>query len=189
MPKGMGRRIGRTGTAAIAGGMVLLALAAVSPARAQLATPARDIPQSIRLEHAEVLERVTTLSRRRGPVGVEARKLLALMKTHFQHEQEFIMPPLVLLQALSHGKVTPDMKWAIVMADRVKAEREKIFEEHTQITEGLNLLLAAAERAHDATAAEFARSSVADALADMELMEPMAIVIGEYLRSKLPAGQ
>lgn len=188
----MAGRIGRTRTATIAGGMVLLALTAVAsgpPAWAQPADPAHEIPQAIRLEHVEVLARLTVFSRRRGPVGAEARKLLGLMKTHFQREEDFIMPPLTLLHALSRGQVTPDMKWAIAMADRVKAEREKIFEEHTRITEGQSLLLAAAERAHDAEVAEFARSAAADALADMELMEPMTVLIGDYLRSKLPAGQ
>jgi hypothetical protein len=51
----------------------------------------------------------------------------------------------------------------------------------------MNALLQAADRAHNAAAAEFARGAVADSLQDMELQEPMTIVIGDYLRSKLPA--
>jgi hypothetical protein len=188
----MPKKTGRTGTATIAGGMMLLALAAVipgPPAHAQPAAPAHGIPQAIRLEHVEVLARLAAFSHRRGPVGAEARKLLALMKIHFQREEEFIMPPLTLLHSLSRGEVTPDMKWALAMADRVKTEREQIFEEHTRITEGQSLLLAAAERAHDKEVVDFARGAAADALADMELMEPMNVVIGDYLRSKLPPGQ
>jgi hypothetical protein len=40
---------------------------------------------------------------------------------------ELILPPLTLVQLLSEGKVTPDMKWAIAMADRVKAEKRSPF--------------------------------------------------------------
>jgi len=184
--------MGRTRTATIAGGLALLALTAVisgPQARAQPAAPAHPIPQAIRLEHVEVLARLTAFSHRRGAVGAEARKLLEMMKVHFRREEDFIMPPLTLLQSLSHGQVTPDMKWAVAMADRVKAERELIFEEHTRITEGQSLLLAAAERAHDKEVAEFARGAAADALADMELMEPMNVVIGDYLRLKLAPAQ
>jgi hypothetical protein len=191
-PKEMGRKTGRAGPATIVGGMMLLALTSIGaaqPALAQPATPAHGIPQAIRLEHVEVLARLTAFARRRGPVGVESRKLLELMKVHFRREEDFIMPPLTLLHALSRGQVTPDMKWAITMADRVKAEREQIFEEHTRITEGQSRLLAAAERAHDTEVADFARGAAADALADMELMEPMNVVIGDYLRSKLPPAQ
>ena len=78
------------------------------------------------------------------------------------------------------------MKWAIAMADRVKAEREKTYQEHTQITDAMNALAAAARKAHDASALEFAQAAVADLLNDLELIEPMSIVIGDYLKAKLP---
>ena len=74
-----------------------------------------------------------------GPVGVEAQKALVLFKQHLQREEEFILPPLTLLPHLADGKVSPDMKWAIAMADRVKAEREKTYHEHTQITDAMKV--------------------------------------------------
>ena len=81
------------------------------------------------------------------------------------------------------------MKWAIAMADRVKTDREEIFQDHTQITDAMNALANAAQRAHDTTALDFARAAVADSLNDTELMEPMAVVVADYLKMKLPAGQ
>ena len=81
------------------------------------------------------------------------------------------------------------MKWAIAMADRVRTDREQIFQEHTQITDAMNALAAAAQKAHDTAAYDFARGAAADLLNDIELMEPMTIVIGDYLKTKLPAGQ
>jgi hypothetical protein len=36
---------------------------------------------------------------------------------------------------------------------------------------------------------DFAQGAVADSLNDIELLEPMSIVIGDYLKAKLPAGQ
>ena len=75
------------------------------------------------------------------------------------------------------------------MADRVKAEREEIFHEHTMITDAMNNLAAAADHAQNADALDFARAAVADSLSDMELMEPMTVVIGDYIRAKLPPPQ
>jgi hypothetical protein len=147
----------------------------------------RDIPQSIRLQHQEDEAALTELSRKPAPVGPAAKAALDLIKRHHQREGEYILPPLTLLPQIADGKLTPDMKWAIAMADQVKANREEIFQEHAQITDAMNVLLQAAERAHNTAAAEFARGAVADSLADMELQEPMTIVIGDYLRSKLPA--
>jgi hypothetical protein len=123
------------------------------------------------------------------PACVEAHKALVLFKQHLQREEEFILPPLTLLQHLADGKVSPDMKWAIAMSDRVKAEREKTYEQHTQITDAMNALADAARKAHDASALEFAQSAVTDSLNDLELLEPMSIVIGDYLKAKLPASQ
>jgi hypothetical protein len=159
----------------------------VWPATAQTTSHAGDIPQSLRVEHAGTLEQLGALARRHGPVGVEAQKALVLFKQHLQREEAFILPPLTLLPHLADGKVSPDMKWAIAMADRVKAERENTYQEHTQITDAMNALAAAARKAHDASALEFAQAAVADSLNDLELIEPMSIVIGDYLKAKLPS--
>jgi hypothetical protein len=156
---------------------------------AQPAPPAHDIPQSLRVEHDDTLEQLTVLTRHQGPVGAEARKALVLFKQHLQREEAFILPPLTLLPLLADGKVTPDMKWAVAMADRVKAEREQIFQEHTEITDAMNALATAAQKAHDAQAYDFARAAAADSLNDIELIEPMSILIGDYLRAKLPDKQ
>jgi hypothetical protein len=166
--------------------MIAFGAAAVGGVPAQ-ALAQHDIPQSIRLQHQEDEATLTELSRRPAPVGPAAKAALDLVKRHHQREAEYILPPLTLLPQIADGKITPDMKWAIAMADRVKANREQIFQEHSQITDAMNALLQAAERANNAAAAEFARGAVADSLSDMELQEPMTIVIGDLLRSKLPA--
>jgi hypothetical protein len=148
---------------------------------------AHPIPQSLRVEHDATVQRLSILSKRSGPIGVEARKALVVLKRHIAREQEFILPPLTLLPVLTDGKVTPDMAWAVAMADRVKAEREQIFQEHTEVTDVLNDLVAAATKAHDKNAQEFAQAAAADSLNDVELLEPMVLLIGDYLRGKLQA--
>ncbi len=147
------------------------------------------IPQSLRIAQDETVERLSTLSRRKGSVGIEAGKALVIFQRHIAREQEFILPPLTLLPRLADGQVTPDMAWALPMTDRVRAEREAIFAEHTKITDALNALAAAASRAHDRDARAFAESAAADSLNDMEILEPTLLLIGDILHSKLPAGR
>ena len=171
---------------------ILAAIAAgclAAPAMAQPVSHEGEIPQSLTVQHQDTLDQLANLGRRHGPVGVEARKALELFKRHLERENAFVLPPLTLLPYLADGKVTPDMKWAIAMADRVKAEREQIFQEHTQITDAMNALAAAARQTHDAEAVAFARSAVTDSLNDSELAEPLAIVIGDYVKLKLQSGQ
>jgi hypothetical protein len=183
----MSSRVGAT--AAL---MLLTSIAAVGswggPASAQATQQAHDIPQSLRLAHEETLAQLTAIAKRRTRTGAIARKAIDTVKQHFRREEEYILPPLTLAPAIALGHVTPDMRWAIAMADRIKADRELIFTEHTVITEWMSELATAAERAHEADVIAFARAAVADSLNDTEVNEPMAIVVGEYLRAKLPAG-
>lgn len=181
----------RSKVVATAALMVLTSVATVGcwgrSAAAQ--TPqAHDIPQSFKVAHQDTLAELTAIGKRRSHTGMIARQAISAVKAHFRREEEYILPPLTLAPAIALGKVTPDMKWAIAMADRIKADRETIFTEHTVITEWMNELASAAERAHEADVIAFARAAVADSLNDTEVNEPMAIVIGDYVRAKLPAG-
>jgi hypothetical protein len=159
--------------------------AASQPAAA--ASVQHDIPQSLVFEHEETLKHLAVLARRPGQVGSVARKALGLFKRHIEREQAYILPPLTLLPDIADGKATPDMAWALAMADRVKADREAIFNEHTQVTDAMNALFIAAERAHDKDAMEFARAAEGDSLNDIEILEPAVLLVGDYLRSRLPA--
>jgi hypothetical protein len=176
-------------TPAMLGLAALMMSGFAGSATAQTTMTMHEIPQSLRIEHEDTLNQLTVLSRRSGPVGVEARKALNLFRQHIKREEEYVLPPLTLLPRLADGKATPDMKWAIAMSDRVKADREEIFQEHTQITDAMNALANAARQTHDSAALDFAHTAVADSLNDTELMEPMSVVVGDYLKMKLTAGQ
>jgi hypothetical protein len=163
----------------------LAAAAWAGPGAIAQAQPEHPIPQSQAVEHQETLERLAVLTKHPGAVGAEARKATALFKKHYAREEAYILPPLTLLPILADGKVTPDMRWALAMCDRVKADQAEIFQEHTAVTTAANALYAAGLAAHDKQATEFARAAVTDSLNDMELLEPTVLLIGEHLRMGL----
>jgi hypothetical protein len=144
-----------------------------------------EIPQSQIIEHEDNLEHLATLAGRPGPVGEIARRAVLLFKQHNAREREYILPPLTLLPYIVDGKVTPDMQWALDMTDRVKADREVIFDEHARMIEVLNELQFAGQQAHDAEAVEFAKGAAVDALNDSEILEPTVVLIGDVLRARL----
>ncbi|PPQ29153.1 hypothetical protein [Rhodopila globiformis] len=145
------------------------------------------IPQSQIIEHKETLEQLTALTHHPGEVGEAASRLLVMMKRHMAREEAFIQPPLTLLPEVAAGKVTPDMAWALPMIKRTQAEHEQIFIEHTEITDGLNELATAAEKAGDKNAQAFAESAAADSLTDFEILIPTLTLLGNALEAKLPA--
>jgi hypothetical protein len=165
----------------------LLATGGAGPLAQVAAGPTHPVPQSLRLAHQESVEQLSILAHRKGPVGAAATQALTVLRRHDAREQEFIFPPLTLLPRLAEGRVTPDMAWALPMTDRVRAERDEIFEEHTKVTDALNALITAANLAHDKEAKEFAESAAADSLSDLEILEPTLLLINDLLRSKLPA--
>ena len=150
-------------------------------------SPTHNIPQSLVLEQQGILDHLAVLARRHGAVGVVAQRYMALFERHAAREREYILPPLTLLPDLTTREITPDDAWAMAMADRVRADHDVIFAEHTQITEAANELLAAGRRAHAQTAIAFAEEAVGDSLNDMEIQEPAVLMIGAYLHSKLAA--
>ena len=171
----------------LAGFAAAAMFAPLNVVRAQTAPAVHPMPQSLINEHAEDFEKLEMLSKRPGRVGEVARKAVALFKRHEATEKEYIMPPLTLLPILADGQVTPDMAWAVAMTDRVRANRELIFRQHTEMTDILSQLVEAAEAAHDEDAKEFAEAAAGDALNDVEILEPMVLVLGDYLKMKLAA--
>jgi len=148
-----------------------------------------DIPSSILLSHNSDVDRLTQLTHRAGALGAAAEKALDLLKRHHKREVDYILPPLTLIPALAAGKFSPEMRWAIEMSDRVKANREEIFQEHVAITEVMTALRIEAEKVDDRDAAEFAEDAVADSVADMEIQEPTSVLVGEILRARFAAAK
>ena len=169
-------------TSAVAQGQVPTAVAS-APARLE-------IPQSSRVEHDDIISYLDGVSQqqRRPQVAEAARKALEVMRHHFAQEAEYVLPPLGLLPALAEGRVTPEMRGAIAMADRVKAEQDQLYEEHVRITSVLNDLIAAAEGERDRGLAAMARQAALHSLHEVEVLYPTVILIGDRLREKLGSG-
>jgi len=162
----------------------VVATAAVAP-RAADEPQQRPIPQSEAFEHEEVIGKLTRLTQKPPPVGPAAQKALDLIKPHLDHDRQVSLPPLTLLPLLAEGKVSPDMKWALPLADQIKAEQAQNTKEHQDMTAALTALFNAGEEANDPEASGIARECTGDLLNDDEVGEPTVLLIGEYLRAKL----
>ena len=154
------------------------------PARAQ---PGVDIPPSVSMEHDSVMTYLQKIAVRTTPSGAAAQRLMEVLKQHMALEDAFILPPLTLLPTLARGIVSPDMRWAIPMSDRVRTEHDALQRVHNGITEATLALQMAADDEHDEATIGFCRDLAADDLNDMEVTEPTVMLIGDLLRSRLPA--
>ena len=168
---------------------VLLAMLAPIPAidGAALAQPSHlTVPQSIRFEHAAIIDRLTKEAAKSGVSAAIAQKALIFIKAHFAKEEEFVFPPLGLLDQITAGESPSESvkKVAIDMAERTQASKDSLQEDHVQITSMMNDLIQAATRADEPDLVVFAGNVAAHSLGEVEVLEPVTLMIGDYLRSK-----
>ena len=143
------------------------------------------VPSSIAEEHRELHEELDKAIKSGGRTGDAAKIVEQHLSVHFEKEEEYALPQLALLVPLAEGRVSAEMKPAIELSDRLKADMPKMLEEHKQIVEALNALREAAKTENKTQAISFAEKLSAHAQNEEQVMYPAAILVGEYLKLTL----
>jgi hypothetical protein len=143
------------------------------------------VPSSIAAEHHELHEELASAIKSGGKTGDAAKIVEQRLSSHFEKEEEYALPQLALLAPLAKGIVSPDMKPAIELSDKLKADMPRMLEEHKAIVEALNTLKEAAKAENKMQAISFAEKLSAHAQNEEQVMYPAAILVGEYLKLKL----
>lgn len=143
------------------------------------------VPSSIAAEHRELHEELLSAIASGGKTGNAARIVEQRLSAHFEKEEEYALPQLGLLLPLAQGRVAPEMKSAIELSDKLKADLPEMLEEHKRIVEALNALKEAAKAENKTQAISFAEHLSAHAQNEEQVMYPAAILVGEYLKLKL----
>ena len=146
------------------------------------------VPPSLSQEHSELHAALSAATKLPGAVGEAARAVAQLLYPHFVKEEEFALPPLGLLLQLAGGRLTEDMLPVAKMTDRLKGELPAMLAEHRDIIAALKELEKAGLAGRDEGAVRLARKIISHTQAEEEMMYPAAILVGEYVKSKLRAG-
>ena len=149
------------------------------------ATSQIGIPESMRLEHAEIHDELVRATKLPGPIGDAARALATILHPHFVREEEIARPPLGLLAPLARGERTSEMRDVIPMTDALRAELPRMLEEHAAIRAATVRLGAVARAEHDESVAELARKLELHARSEEELFYPAALLVGELVRARM----
>jgi hypothetical protein len=144
-----------------------------------------EIPRSLKMEHEELHDMLRKATQEPCEVGDAALTVAKLMHPHFVKEEEVALPPLGLLRDLAQGKLRPDMKEALVLTEKLKADLGAMLEEHKAIVVALDRLAAAAKNANKTEYVAFAHALKLHAQTEEEVAYPAAMLVGEYLKAKL----
>jgi hypothetical protein len=143
------------------------------------------MPESLKAEHEDLWADLEHAIRIGGRIGEAARALEPLVRLHFRREDETVLLALGLLHTVAQGKVAPAMHEVVVMADRLKTELPEMLAEHDEIRRALERLGKAATEEGSPRVAYFAAKLLRHARMEEEVLYPAALVLGEYLKSRL----
>ena len=144
------------------------------------------IPEPMKLEHDELHAELVRATKERGKIGEAARAVAKVLHDHFVKEEKYAIPPLGILQQLVQGTVAGEMREVLAMTDRLKADLPTMLEEHKKIVAALDILSAVAKKKGKPKYARFAKKLILHATAEEQVTYPTAILIGEYVKMKLP---
>jgi hypothetical protein len=150
-------------------------------------------PKSLKIEHDHLHDDLSSAIAKGGRTGEAARMVATRLHPHFLHEEEFAIPPLGLLAALSQDEssVPPELaRKAVTLTDRLASELPHMLAEHREIVDALASLVAAAKEEGNHEVAHFAEKLMLHAQTEEEVLYPAAIILGRYLKLKaaMPEG-
>lgn len=141
-------------------------------------------PQSIKIQHTQILDHLGHIAAHKGPEGATADRALTILKSHYTKEEEEVLPPLALLSRLDEV-TSAEAQSAIATADHTAAIQEELYDEHVRITSLMNDLIETAKKSHDAEVMRLATRVAGQSLNDIEVNQPVVIFIGKYLQARV----
>ncbi len=103
-----------------------------------------EIPRPMKIEHDELHADLVNATKAGGETGDAAKAVAKMLHNHFVKEEEYALPPLGLLVALSEGKFETSMADVLKMTDKLEAELPTMLSEHRDIVAALMKLIEAA---------------------------------------------
>jgi hypothetical protein len=144
------------------------------------------IPEPLQIRQDELcaaLERAVSTG---GKTGTAARKLQQVLQPHLLKEETDLLQPLGLLLPLARGEITPAMRQVLSRTEHLKARMFEIVREHAEIIEAARELLRVARAERKLALAAFTERLMLRTWTDEVVFYPAAVLIGEYLKLRLP---
>ena len=146
-----------------------------------------EIPNPMKIEHDELHADLVKATKAGGQTAEAAKIVAKVLHSHFVKEEEYALPPLGLLTALSEGRFEPGMAEVLKMTDKLEAELPTMLSEHKDIVAALEKLIEAAKTENRPDVVHFAEKLMLHAQAEEQVSYPTSLLIGHYVKSKLAA--
>lgn len=139
-------------------------------------------PKALLDGHKNLFNDIESIIDLGGPIGENAKMLADISRPHFKREEEYALPPLDLLSALSEGNWEFDSKAAIEMAERLEVKLSEMKEEHGVIRKLLGELNSLAEQENNKRIQQFIDDLKLHIEVEEQVLYPATIFVGKYLK-------
>jgi hypothetical protein len=140
------------------------------------------VPASLKALHESLHATLKRATREPGRTGEAARKLIHHLERQFAREEEFALPALALLPALSRGEVAPDQRDAVRLVDQLSDERASLLEAYRGIRVELRAFAGAAEAEGKPEYLDLIEDLVMYARLAEEVLYPAALLAAAFIR-------
>jgi hypothetical protein len=147
-----------------------------------------DIPPAMKAEHDELHSDLVRLTGAGGRTGEAAKAVAKVLHAHFVKENEYALPPLGLLLALSQGTFDAGMGEVLKLTEKLATDMPAMLAEHQAVLAALRKLTDAATAENKPEGVEFARMLAAHAKTEEEVTYPTALLIGMYVKGRMAQG-
>lgn len=147
-------------------------------------SPGLKVPDSLQKRHEAFHSEFVKATKDPGKVGDAARAIEKLGTAHFAKAKD-VFPPLGLLPRLAEGKVTPDMREAVKIAEKLRAGLPQIHREHSELQAGLKKIAEAAKGEGKAEDVRFVEKLTLHIQEEEEVLYPTVLLIGDTVKRGL----
>ena len=144
-----------------------------------------DLPTVLKIEHEAIEEELARASRAGGETEKAAWQVTRVLFPHIYREEEFAIPPLLLIPQLSRGEFAPEMASILSKTEVMKKELPRMLAEHKAIVNARRKLLHAASAEGQTGFADLAQKLIHHAQMEEEVLYPASILVGEFVKLKL----
>lgn len=132
-------------------------------------------------EHEELHQELRKITKMRDKIGGAAMRVAEVLHPHFERENELALPVIGVARELAEGKSSPDFPKALELANKFKAEYQRMLREHLEIIGALDELEKAARRAKKQAVIRFTRKLKSHAQTEEDLTYPAVLMVGKFL--------
>ncbi len=147
-------------------------------------SPDLKVPDSLQKRHEAFHAEFVNATKEGGKVGDAARAIEKLGVAHFAKAKD-VFPPLGLLPWLAEGKVTPEMREAVKIAEKLRDGLPQIHREHSELLAGLKKLGEAAKEEGKADYVRFVEKLTLHIQEEAEVLYPTVLLIGDTVKRGL----